>query len=158
MTSSPLVSQYVQPLCARLAHLAPLAEGGLDSFKAFVVRYRLGEDEELSAHFDNSEVALRARHGGRMLHASIEEFPISSPPPRHPYRHCTKVTLNVCIGRAFEGGELCFHGPRNVGTSGGAPPPPARFHDWAASGVGHGVLHRGAEMHSALPRHFLDTS
>lgn len=53
--------------------------GGLDSHRAFVVKYALGEDRELNYHFDNAE-----------------------------------VTLNVCLGKKFEGGSLYFGGMRTV--------------------------------------------
>ena len=53
---NPLRTQYLMPL-ARL--LFPIwVEDGLDSHKAFIVRYALGEDLDLSYHFDNAEVTL----------------------------------------------------------------------------------------------------
>lgn len=48
---------------------------GLDSNRAFTVKYMLDGDTELSCHFDNAE-----------------------------------VTLNVCLGRQFTGGDLLVGG------------------------------------------------
>ena len=48
---------------------------GLDSNRAFTVKYTLGGDTALSRHFDNAE-----------------------------------VTLNVCLGRQFTGGDLLVGG------------------------------------------------
>ena len=52
---------------------------GLDSHKAFIVRYATGEDVDLSYHFDNAE-----------------------------------VTLNVNLGKQFNGGNLYFGKMKNV--------------------------------------------
>ena len=59
---APLVRDWLEPLCARLPSIAA-AHSGLDHHKAFVVRYRLGEDEQLSPHFDNAEVTLNVNLG-----------------------------------------------------------------------------------------------
>lgn len=57
----PLRTQYLLPL-ARL--LFPVwVENGLDSHKAFIVRYATGEDLDLSYHFDNAEVTLNVSLG-----------------------------------------------------------------------------------------------
>lgn len=71
----------------REEHLMPLARllypdwvrGGLDSHRAFVVKYKMEDDVELSYHYDNAE-----------------------------------VTLNVCLGAEFEGGDLYFGAMRMV--------------------------------------------
>eukprot|EP00325_Prymnesiales_sp_UTEX-LB-985_P005856 CAMPEP_0174696928 /NCGR_PEP_ID=MMETSP1094-20130205/2931_1 /TAXON_ID=156173 /ORGANISM="Chrysochromulina brevifilum, Strain UTEX LB 985" /LENGTH=351 /DNA_ID=CAMNT_0015893803 /DNA_START=51 /DNA_END=1106 /DNA_ORIENTATION=+ len=60
---TPLVRDYVRPLAACLAPLAAVGGGAIDHHKAFVVAYRMGEDEELSQHFDNAEVTLNANLG-----------------------------------------------------------------------------------------------
>ncbi len=52
---------------------------GLDSHRAFVVKYSMEDDVELSYHFDNAE-----------------------------------VTLNVCLGLEFTGGDLYFGSMRTV--------------------------------------------
>lgn len=59
---------------------------GLDSHRAFIVKYAEGEDLDLSYHFDNAE-----------------------------------VTLNVCLGRKFEGGSLYFGSMRTVRKSLSSP-------------------------------------
>ena len=52
---------------------------GLDSHRAFIVKYTMEDDVELSYHYDNAE-----------------------------------VTLNVCLGRSFKGGDLYFGPMRTV--------------------------------------------
>ena len=52
---------------------------GLDSHRAFIVKYTIEEDVGLSYHYDNAE-----------------------------------VTLNVCLGKEFKGGDLYFGPMRNV--------------------------------------------
>ena len=50
---TPLREHYLQPV-TRI--LFPKEGGGnLDSHKAFVVTYKLGQDEDLSYHFDNAD-------------------------------------------------------------------------------------------------------
>lgn len=108
----PLMRDWLSPLCKALPPLAAVGGASLDHHKSFVVAYRLGEDEELSAHFDNSE-----------------------------------ITLNCNLGRDFEEGELVFFGHKE-----GASAVPIAHHDWSeAGGVGHAVLHLGANVHAALP-------
>lgn len=51
----------------------------LDSHRAFVVKYSIEDDVELSYHYDNAE-----------------------------------VTLNVCLGAEFKGGDLYFGSMRKV--------------------------------------------
>ena len=121
----PLVRQYIAPLCARLPGLAPRA--AIDHHKvrptcthslrlrrataaaacaqAFVVRYSVGADESLAAHYDNAE-----------------------------------LTLNVNLGLDFDGGELAFPAHADLR---------AYYHAWREAG--HGVLHLGERVHSALP-------
>jgi len=104
----PLLSEWLRPLCAALPPLAAAGGASIDHHKAFVVAYRLGEDESLSMHVDNAE-----------------------------------VTLNVNLGGGFEQGELIFYGRTAH---------PLAHHDWHdGGGVGHGVLHLGAQAHAALP-------
>ena len=62
----PLRVNYLQPL-TRL--LFPECGGGsLDSHKAFVVTYRIGQDEALDYHYDNAEVTINIS-----LSAAFEE-------------------------------------------------------------------------------------
>jgi len=51
-----LRTNYLMPL-ARLLYPDLVGEG-LDSHRAFVVKYALGQDVELSYHYDNAEVTL----------------------------------------------------------------------------------------------------
>ena len=74
----PLRTQYLMPLARLLFSI--WVEDGLDSHKAFIVRYALGEDLDLSYHFDNAEVTLNVSLGkkftggdlyfGKMKHVS----------------------------------------------------------------------------------------
>jgi hypothetical protein len=73
----PLRRYYLLPL-ARLLYPDWVGEG-LDSHRAHVVKYSIGDDVELSYHFDNAE-----------------------------------VTLNVCLGSEFTGGDLYFGSMRTV--------------------------------------------
>lgn len=57
-----------------------------------------------------------------------------------------EVTLNANLGLDFEGGELVFHGHKLS-----AAAAPRAHHAWDEGGVGHGVLHVGAQVHAALP-------
>ena len=73
----PFRERYLLPL-SRLLY-PDWVGGGLDSHRAFVVKYAVEEDIDLSYHFDNAE-----------------------------------VTLNVCLGKRFEGGTLYFGAMRTV--------------------------------------------
>ena len=73
----PFRSQYLLPM-ARLLYPNWVGKG-LDSHRAFVVKYSMREDVELSYHFDNAE-----------------------------------VTLNVCLGSEFKGGDLYFGSMKTV--------------------------------------------
>ncbi|KAL0979182.1 hypothetical protein UPYG_G00181830 [Umbra pygmaea] len=104
---TPLREQYLQPLTSLLYP----DSGGLclDSHKAFVVKYDMNEDLDLSYHYDNAE-----------------------------------VTLNVSLGKQFTEGNLYFGDMRQVPLS-----------ETACTEVEHrvteGLLHRGQQMHGALP-------
>ncbi|NXW57277.1 OGFD2 protein, partial [Eurystomus gularis] len=58
---SPLREKYLQPITALL--YPDLGGACLDSHKAFVVKYALHEDLDLSSHFDNAEVTLNVSLG-----------------------------------------------------------------------------------------------
>ena len=73
----PLRGDYLMPL-TRLLYPDWVGKG-LNSHRAFVVKYNIGDDVELSYHFDNAE-----------------------------------VTLNVCLGSEFTGGDLYFGSMRTV--------------------------------------------
>ncbi|XP_059920190.1 2-oxoglutarate and iron-dependent oxygenase domain-containing protein 2 isoform X2 [Gadus macrocephalus] len=105
--TTPLRERYLGPIASLLY---PDCGGGcLDSHKAFVVKYDLREDLDLSYHYDNAE-----------------------------------VTLNVSLGKDFTGGNLYFGDMKDVPLG-----------DTECSEVEHrvsaGLLHRGQQMHGALP-------
>ncbi|XP_054095032.1 2-oxoglutarate and iron-dependent oxygenase domain-containing protein 2 isoform X4 [Callithrix jacchus] len=58
---TPLRERFLQPL---MALLYPDCGGGqLDSHRAFVVKYALGQDLELGCHYDNAELTLNVALG-----------------------------------------------------------------------------------------------
>lgn len=58
---TPLREKYLQPITALL--YPDLGGACLDSHKAFVVKYSLHEDLDLSSHYDNAEVTLNVSLG-----------------------------------------------------------------------------------------------
>ncbi|XP_012671328.1 2-oxoglutarate and iron-dependent oxygenase domain-containing protein 2 [Clupea harengus] len=104
---TPLRELYLRPVSSLLY---PDCGGKcLDSHKAFVVKYAMNEDLDLSYHYDNAE-----------------------------------VTLNVSLGKEFTEGNLYFGDMRQVPLS-----------ETECAEVEHhvaeGLLHRGQQMHGALP-------
>ncbi|KAH0625414.1 hypothetical protein JD844_014904 [Phrynosoma platyrhinos] len=66
---TPLREKYLQPLTALLY---PDCGGGhLDSHKAFVVKYALHEDLDLSSHYDNAEVTLNISLGKEFTEGNL---------------------------------------------------------------------------------------
>ncbi|XP_022085664.1 2-oxoglutarate and iron-dependent oxygenase domain-containing protein 2-like [Acanthaster planci] len=66
---TPLVQDYVTPV-TRL--LYPECGGtSLDSHKAFVVKYKVGEDLSLAYHYDNAEVTLNVSLGKEFTEGSL---------------------------------------------------------------------------------------
>ncbi|XP_042297711.1 2-oxoglutarate and iron-dependent oxygenase domain-containing protein 2 isoform X3 [Sceloporus undulatus] len=66
---TPLREKYLQPLTALLY---PDCGGGhLDSHKAFVVKYALHEDLDLSSHYDNAEVTLNVSLGKEFTEGNL---------------------------------------------------------------------------------------
>ncbi|CAN8192634.1 unnamed protein product [Coccothraustes coccothraustes] len=105
---------FLTPLRERLLPITALLYpelGGacLDSHKAFVVKYSLHEDLDLSSHYDNAE-----------------------------------VTLNVSLGKEFTEGNLYF------GEFNQDPSPVPKYIEVEHVG-GRGLLHRGGQIHGALP-------
>ncbi|CAL9693179.1 unnamed protein product [Knipowitschia caucasica] len=104
---SPLRELYLRPITTLLY---PDCGGHcLDSQKAFVVKYDINEDLDLSYHYDNAE-----------------------------------ITLNVSLGKDFTEGNLYFGNMKQVPLS-----------ESECAEVEHrvteGLLHRGQQMHGALP-------
>ncbi|XP_068167128.1 2-oxoglutarate and iron-dependent oxygenase domain-containing protein 2 isoform X2 [Antennarius striatus] len=104
---TPLRERYLHPLTSVLY---PDCGGRcLDSHKAFIVKYDMKEDLDLSYHYDNAE-----------------------------------VTLNVSLGKDFTDGNLYFGDMKQV-----------PLNETECSEVEHrvteGLLHRGQQMHGALP-------
>lgn len=127
---TPLRERFLLPL---MALLYPDCGGGhLDSHRAFVVKYALGQDLELGCHYDNAE-----------------------------------LTLNVALGKDFTGGALYFGGFFQVSETHQVGPGRRecsclnRTHPQAPAAltetlevdhvVGHGILHRGGQLHGARP-------
>ncbi|KAM4763162.1 2-oxoglutarate and iron-dependent oxygenase domain-containing protein 2 isoform 1-T1 [Cyanocitta cristata] len=104
---TPLRERFLQPITALL--YPELGGACLDSHKAFVVKYSLHEDLDLSSHYDNAE-----------------------------------VTLNVSLGKEFTEGNLYF------GDFNQDPSPVPQYIEVEHVG-GRGLLHRGGQIHGALP-------
>ncbi|XP_048820040.1 2-oxoglutarate and iron-dependent oxygenase domain-containing protein 2 [Lagopus muta] len=104
---TPLREKYLRPITALL--YPDLGGACLDSHKAFVVKYSLHEDLDLSSHYDNAE-----------------------------------VTLNVSLGKDFTEGNLYFGDFRQD------PSPVPNYIEVEHVGT-HGLLHRGGQIHGALP-------
>ena len=108
----PLMNEWLRSAVRRCRRSRPSAAPRSTTTRAFVVAYRLGEDEHLSEHFDNAE-----------------------------------ITLNANLGRSLSGRARLLRHHRRA-----RPNPPVAYHDWADDyGVGHAVLHLGAQVHAALP-------
>ncbi|XP_034026942.1 2-oxoglutarate and iron-dependent oxygenase domain-containing protein 2 isoform X2 [Thalassophryne amazonica] len=104
---TPLRERYLHPVTSLLF---PDCGGScLDSHRAFVVKYDMNEDLDLSYHYDNAE-----------------------------------VTLNVSLGKIFTDGNLYFGDMRQV-------PLDETECSEVAHRVTEGLLHRGQQMHGALP-------
>ncbi|NXK94921.1 OGFD2 protein, partial [Formicarius rufipectus] len=104
---TPLRERFLRPITALL--YPDLGGASLDSHKAFVVKYSLQEDLDLSSHYDNAE-----------------------------------VTLNVSLGKDFTEGNLYF------GDFNQDPTPVPKYVEVEHVG-GQGLLHRGEQIHGALP-------
>jgi hypothetical protein len=58
--------QYLNPLARLLFGDEYLGSTGLDSHKAFVVAYKMGQDIDLGYHYDNAEITLNVSLGKAM--------------------------------------------------------------------------------------------
>jgi len=72
-------------------------------------------------------------------------YTVGSDESLSPHYDNSEITLNVNLGIDFDGGELAFAAHH----SGGSSTCREYYHEWR--GVGHGVLHLGERVHSALP-------
>jgi hypothetical protein len=61
-----------------------------------------------------------------------------------PHTDDSEVTLNVCLGDVFEGGDLQFWGYRGVGTPG---VPTADEEDVYVPQIGRAIIHAGRQLH-----------
>ncbi|XP_012704926.2 2-oxoglutarate and iron-dependent oxygenase domain-containing protein 2 isoform X1 [Fundulus heteroclitus] len=99
---TPLRERYLQPLTSLLY---PDCGGRcLDSHKAFVVKYDLNEDLELSYHYDNAEVTLNVSLGksftdGNLFFGDMRQVPVSE-------TECTEVEHRVTEGLLHRGQHM----------------------------------------------------
>lgn len=107
---TPLRERFLQPL---MALLYPDCGGGwLDSHRAFVVKYALGQDRELGCHYDNAELTLNVAlgktfTGGALYFGGLFQAPSALARP-------LEVEHVVGQGILHRGGQL--HGARPLGT------------------------------------------
>lgn len=59
----PLLRDWIGPLAAAIPALGGGGGAHMDRHKSFVVRYEMGQDEELSSHYDNAELTLNVSLG-----------------------------------------------------------------------------------------------
>ncbi|XP_064827246.1 2-oxoglutarate and iron-dependent oxygenase domain-containing protein 2 [Oncorhynchus masou masou] len=98
----PLREQYLQPLTSLLYHDC----GGcyLDSHKAFMVKYDMHEDLDLSYHYDNAEVTFNVSLGkefteGNLYFGDMRQVPLSE-------TACTEVEHKVTEGILHRGQHM----------------------------------------------------
>ncbi|XP_071093152.1 2-oxoglutarate and iron-dependent oxygenase domain-containing protein 2-like [Haliotis cracherodii] len=103
---NPLRENYLTPITSIL--FPDWGGNDLDSHKAFIVTYKLGDDLDLSYHYDNAE-----------------------------------ITLNVALGKVFDGGSLYFGDMRTERRT-----ETYRRYDHEPL---FGLLHRGQHLHGAMP-------
>ena len=66
---TPLIQEYLTPITKLL--YPDCGGASLDSHKAFVVKYKLGEDLSLAYHYDNAEVTLNVSLGKEFSDGSL---------------------------------------------------------------------------------------
>uniref|UniRef100_A0A1A8DV75 2-oxoglutarate and iron-dependent oxygenase domain containing 2 n=1 Tax=Nothobranchius kadleci TaxID=1051664 RepID=A0A1A8DV75_NOTKA len=99
---TPLREQYLQPITSLLY---PDCGGhSLDSHKAFVVKYDMKEDLDLSYHYDNAEITLNVSLGkeftdGNLYFGDMRQVPISE-------TECTEVEHEVTTGLLHRGQHM----------------------------------------------------
>ncbi|KAK5608693.1 2-oxoglutarate and iron-dependent oxygenase domain-containing protein 2 [Crenichthys baileyi] len=98
----PLRERYLQPLTSLLY---PDCGGRcLDSHKAFVVKYDMNEDLDLSYHYDNAEVTLNVSLGkeftdGNLFFGGMRQVPVSE-------TECTEIEHRVTEGLLHRGQHM----------------------------------------------------
>ena len=134
------------------------------------MRYQLGEDEQLSAHYDNAEarrdtnlglptmrlLTMATYHGYLLWLLTMPTYYaylLWLTTLATYYGYTCQVTLNINLGLNFEGGELLFHGRRQRAgqpTPAGAAARPLWF-EWeeVGSGVRHLASIRGRQRSAA---------
>mmetsp|Transcript_117985 Transcript_117985/g.328795 ORF Transcript_117985/g.328795 Transcript_117985/m.328795 type:complete len:360 (+) Transcript_117985:75-1154(+) len=97
----PFVSEFVDPLAAKLL---PMCADGLDSYRAFTVKYEATDDgdRELAQHYDNSEVTLNVNVGGEWTGGQVTFFGLVGSRPEAPL----SVVLERGHGVLHAGREL----------------------------------------------------
>ncbi|XP_054467492.1 2-oxoglutarate and iron-dependent oxygenase domain-containing protein 2 [Anoplopoma fimbria] len=99
---TPLRELYLHPLTSRLY---PDCGGRcLDSHKAFVVKYDMNEDLDLSYHYDNAEVTLNVSLGkdfteGNLYFGDMRQVPLSE-------MECSEVQHRVTEGLLHRGQHM----------------------------------------------------
>ncbi|KAG7222159.1 hypothetical protein INR49_016731 [Caranx melampygus] len=99
---TPLREQYLHPLTSLLY---PDCGGHcLDSHKAFVVKYDMNEDLDLSYHYDNAEVTLNVSLGkdfteGNLYFGDMRQVPLSD-------TECSEVEHRVTEGLLHRGQHM----------------------------------------------------
>ncbi|XP_043228300.1 2-oxoglutarate and iron-dependent oxygenase domain-containing protein 2-like [Amphibalanus amphitrite] len=96
-----LRDEYIRPITAVL--YPEYGGASLDSHRVFVVKYKLGEDEDLACHFDNAELSLNVAlnegyEGGELYLSHMAEGPATD--DRVVYRH------QVGVGALHRGQHL----------------------------------------------------
>lgn len=94
---TPLRELYLRPLTALL--YSDCGGSCLDSHKAFAVKYSMGEDLDLSYHYDNAEVTLNVSLGkefteGNLFFGDMRQVPLSETECVEVEHHVTKGLLH----------------------------------------------------------------
>ncbi|XP_033646815.1 2-oxoglutarate and iron-dependent oxygenase domain-containing protein 2-like [Asterias rubens] len=85
---TPLIQEYLTPITKLL--YPDCGGASLDSHKAFVVKYKLGEDLSLAYHYDNAEVTLNVSLGKEFSDGSLYFGDMRWVPPQETA--CTEST------------------------------------------------------------------
>ncbi|KAK1160167.1 hypothetical protein AOXY_G21679 [Acipenser oxyrinchus oxyrinchus] len=101
---TPLRENYLQPIAMLL--YPDCGGDSLDSHKAFVVKYALHQDLDLSYHYDNAEITLNVLLGkafteGNLYFGDMRQVPISD-------SECVEIEHKVTCGLLHRGQQ--FHG------------------------------------------------